>query len=322
MCNNEFICTSNLKSENPLSLNLKKKGFNIGHLNIQGLCGDNLNKFSEVSALLTSKDNEKLHIFGMSETKLKNHKLTSTFKIKGFHTPFRKDNDSNGGGGIIVYVRNNINAKRREDLETNGISCLWLEISPDKGKPFLVGNMYRPPDSKIEYNDRFEEFIDTVLNEEKEFVLMGDINKNLLNSDTDREWGNFTTSLGLTQLVDEPTRVTSDSRTLIDHIYTNNEDNIHSIKVEKLCLSDHYGIFCNRSAHVSFEKNDEHQYITYRSFKTFEESCFLNDLAMVPWEILESFDTIDDIVSVWTSLFTEMHRLKRKGLNININQNG
>ena len=112
--------------------------------------------------------------------------------------------------------------------------------------------------------------------------------------------------MGLTQLVDEPTRVTSDSRTLIDHIYTNNEDNIHSIKVEKLCLSDHYGIFCNRSAHVSFEKNDEHQYITYRSFKTFEESCFLNDLAMVPWEILESFDTIDDIVSVWTSLFTEI----------------
>ena len=191
-------------------------------------------------------------------------------------------------------------------METNGISCLWLEISPDKGKPFLVGNMYRPPDSRIEYNDRFEEFIDTVLNEEKEFILMGDINKNLLNSDTDREWGNFTTSLGLTQLVNEPTRVTSDSRTLIDHIYTNNEDNIQSIKVEKLCLSDHYGIFCNRSAHVSFEKNDEHQYITYRSFKMFDEPRFLNDLAMVPWEIIESFDSIDDIVSVWTSLFTEI----------------
>ena len=27
-----------------------------------------------------------------------------------------------------------INAKRREDLETNDISCLWLEIIPVKGK--------------------------------------------------------------------------------------------------------------------------------------------------------------------------------------------
>ena len=43
--------------------------------------------------------------------------------------PFRKDNDSNGGGGIMVYVKNGINAKRREDLEINDISCIRLEIS-------------------------------------------------------------------------------------------------------------------------------------------------------------------------------------------------
>ena len=43
-----------------------------------------------------------------------------------------------------------------------------LEISPVRDKSFLIGNMYRPPDSKIEYNDRFEDFIDIVLNEEKE----------------------------------------------------------------------------------------------------------------------------------------------------------
>ena len=107
----------------------------------------------------------------MSETKFKAHKPTGTFKIDGFQTPFRKDNDTNGGGGIIMYVRDYVNAKRRGDLESNGISCLWLEISPVRGKSILVGNMYRPPDSKIEYNDRFEDFIDIVLNEEKEFIL-------------------------------------------------------------------------------------------------------------------------------------------------------
>ena len=191
-------------------------------------------------------------------------------------------------------------------METNDISCLWLEILPEKGKSFLVGNMYRPPDSKIEYNDKFEDFIDTVLNEEKDFILLGDINKNLLNDEIEREWGNFITSLGLTQLVSEPTRVTNESSTLIDHIYTNKENNIQHVNVEKLCLSDYYGIFCNRSSHVSSDRNNEHQYITYRSFKNFEENRFLNDLSMVPWEIIECFDTIDDMVSVWTSLFTEV----------------
>ena len=36
-----------------------------------------------------------------------------------------------------------------------------------------VGNIYRPPDSKIEYNDRFEEFIDFVSNQNKELILLG-----------------------------------------------------------------------------------------------------------------------------------------------------
>ena len=35
-----------------------------------------------------------------------------------------------------MYVRDYVNAKRREDLESNGISCLWLEISPVRGKSF------------------------------------------------------------------------------------------------------------------------------------------------------------------------------------------
>ena len=119
-----------------LSLNYMSKGLNFGHLNIQGLCGKNMCKFSEIKAILTSPENSSLHIFGLSETKLKSHKLTSCFNIDGFQEPFRKDNDSNGGGGIVVYVRNGINAKRRLDLETNYISCIWLEITVGKSKPF------------------------------------------------------------------------------------------------------------------------------------------------------------------------------------------
>ena len=56
--------------------------------------------------------------------------------------------------------------------------------------------MYRPPGSKIEFSDRFENFIDYVSNEGKEIILLGDFNKNLLNDHNDAEWENFTTSLG------------------------------------------------------------------------------------------------------------------------------
>ena len=310
----ESSVTIDYDKEHSNTLNLRSKGINIGHLNVQGICGENLSKFSELKILLTAPKNNGLHIFGLSETKLKDHKLTEVFKINGFQTPCRKDNDSNGGGGLLDYVKHGINARRREDLETNNISCMWLEISPANTKSSLVGNIYRPPDSRVEYNDRFEDFIDIVINERKEFILLGDFNKNLRDVDIDREWGNFTTSLGLTQLVTEPTRVTKDSKTLIDHIYTNAEENIQRVIVKRLCLSDHYAIFCNRK-HKSpvtgvmlcyvmlcyvmlCYGNKTHQVITYRSFKHFEESKFLHDLGSVPGEIIENFDTVDDIVSV------------------------
>ena len=72
-----------------------------------------------------------------------------------------------------------------------------------------------------------------MIGEDKEYILMGDFNKKLLNVDTNIEWGNFTTSLGPTRLTDEPTRVTTKSQTLIDHIYTNTEENIQSVAVKK-----------------------------------------------------------------------------------------
>ena len=46
------------------------------------------------------------------------------------------DNLKSDGGGIIVYVRNDIIAKRRINLEINDIDCLWIEISSRKSKLF------------------------------------------------------------------------------------------------------------------------------------------------------------------------------------------
>ena len=87
-----------------------------------------------------------MHILGLSETKLKEHKLTSMFQVEGYQSSFRKDNYSNGSGGrgggrregarVMVYVRNDINAKRREDLEINNISCIWWEIPKIKVNRF------------------------------------------------------------------------------------------------------------------------------------------------------------------------------------------
>ena len=319
--NQSFISNSNFRNteETVVNLGMSRKGINMGFLNVQGLSS----KFSEIDILLTAKDNENVHIFSMCETKLNSSKLTSAFRIPGFHLPFRKDNYTNGGGGILVYVKDHIIAKRREDLELNDIACLWLEISPNKGKSFLLGSLYRNPTERVEWLDRFEQFCESALNEGKEIILFGDFNKDLLNPNANREWLILTESLGLSQLVTQPTRVTNNTSTMIDHIYSTHEENLSKVDVCKIGISDHFAVFCNRKLNSNYKRNS-HKSITYRSFRHFSEADFLNDLYVMPWGNIENYSNIDDALGAWYSLFIEtvnkhapikQHRIKKKIFN-------
>ena len=86
------------------------------------------------------------------------------------------------------------------------------------------------------------------------------------------------------------------------------------MNVERLCLSDHYAVFCNRKTQSKIIKNT-HQTITYRSFKNFEVDRFLKDLNSVPWEIIEQFDEVDDMVSIWSTLPLEVIRSENDSKN-------
>ena len=183
-----------------------------------------------------------------------------------YQTPFRRDHKEKEGGGILVYVKNGVQCKRRPDLENEQLECIWLEVKPIKSKPFLVGQIYRPPSSGITWDEIFEEGIENVLKEEKEMYLIGDINRDLLNCQIKKSWSDYIEPFGLTQLVSEATRVTSVSKTLIDLIYSNCPENVTSIDVPKIGLSDHFPIFFTRKMHVQPPKG-KHNTISYRSFK-------------------------------------------------------
>ena len=79
-----------------LHLGLPNKGLNVGHWNIQGISDKDMCKFYDIKAILTV--NKNVHILGLSETKLKERKVTSMFQVEGCQSPFRKDNYSNGVG--------------------------------------------------------------------------------------------------------------------------------------------------------------------------------------------------------------------------------
>ena len=110
---------------------------------------------------------------------------------------------------------------------------------------------------------------------------------------------------GLTQLVSEATRVTNDSRTLIDHIYSNCPENINSINEPEIGLSDHFPKFFTRKMHVHPPKTN-HYTISHRKFRNFDESKFIEDLQSVPWDTIKLFDDTDDILEAWSDLFLQV----------------
>lgn len=297
-----------------LHLGLAGKGMHIGHLNIQGLSS----KIDELKLMLTSKHNS-VHVLGLSESKLKDYHHDNLFYIDGYQKPIRKDRLT-GGGGIIVYVKEGIVFKRRTDLETDELECVWVEICPKNSRPFLLCFMYRHPNSTVAWNESFENCIDKSMEEEKELYILGDFNRDLLNSNIKRNWVEFITQFGLSQMVTQATRVTPRSSTLIDHIYCNIQENCSNVSVPNLGISDHFPIFFTRKIN-SCKPKSKHYSISYRSFKNFNEENFKNDLRLIPWDIVKMFDDPNDALDTWSRLFLDVvnkhipikqHRVKHK----------
>ena len=90
--------------------------------------------------------------------------------------------------------------------------------------------------------------------------------------------------------------------TLIDHVVTTNCNNITASGELKICLGDHYLVYCARKLRGGVKH--QHKYITSRQLKNFNQEAFLSDLSEVDWEALvANAQDIDDAVRKWTQLF-------------------
>ena len=74
---------------------------------------------------------------------------------------------------------------------------------------------------------------------------MGDFNIDLI-SNTNNKWSHLVQTFEILPLVQEPTRVTETSATLIDHVYSSNPVNISNCFVSKLSIGDHFPVCFSR----------------------------------------------------------------------------
>ena len=98
---------------------------------------------------------------------------------------------SEKGGGIMIYIKQDVQFERRNDIESPDIESIWIDIKLKNSKPLLVCSVYRPPSSKAEWFESFSKQIEKALSITDEIYIMGDINVDFKNNDLQNNLGNM-----------------------------------------------------------------------------------------------------------------------------------
>ena len=154
----------------------------------------------------------------------------------------------------VLYVKDYLYYRRRDDLELRGIENIWIEIVI-KNKRILFGLFYRPPSSDSVYYSTIEDSIhlaiDTGINDN---VVTEDFNYNMLNIQSFRKITSWCEQFSLTQVITDPTNYTETSSSLIDLILVSNKAHIISSGVDDPFLHQDIRFHCPVFGILNFSK--------------------------------------------------------------------
>ena len=153
--------------------------------------------------------------------------------------------------------------------------------------------------------NEYDVFLQKCESENKELIVIGDINCDVMKSppDAHTQQLNFLSSLyQLDQLINKPARETKKSSTLIDLVLTNMKENTSTSGVIHLGMSDHSLVYAVRKFVISKPKPTVRE---VRDFKRFNAECFLWDLAEMPWHVINQYNNPNECWRVWKSFFND-----------------
>lgn len=215
----------------------------IFHLNISSLPFhiEELSSFLQTNKLAPT-------ILGITESRLKKgFPPIVDISIPDYNIEHTTTESSNGGA--LLYIAKNISYKPRQDLllyKSKELESVFIEIitKGQKEKNIIVGCIYKHPHMcGDEFNDtHLKNLLTNLRKENKEIILMGDFNLDLLKYDNCSKISNFLDMMysnSLFPYITGPTRITDHSQTLIDNIFSSFLlDNVDSGNIVTT-ISDH-----------------------------------------------------------------------------------
>ena len=264
--------------------------------------------------LILSLLNYKFDIIGISEHKILKEKSPSNdISIPGYEFIFEPTETSFGGTGF--YLKDNLDYILRKDLQFNSpgnFESMFIEIQFPQKKNLIVGCIYRHPSSSISISNFSNIYLEPILqkisSENKQCVLMGDFNVDLLKLNEHNDSTTFFNNLSshfFTPFILQPTRL--ESKTLIDNIFFNSlEYQSHSGNL-LVQISDHLIQFLILEGFIK-EKALPEINLYKRDLSNFNEREFEEEVLKIDWDIICDLDKNDPDASC-TNFFNNVNYL-------------
>ena len=213
------------------------------------------NKIDEARHFINSHETHKIEILAITESWLGPSVPDTMIGMDNFQTPFRRDRNENGGG-ILVYISQQLSGARKKELENPELELMWVEIQFFTHRPLLLGCCYRPPNSTAAFFSKLEQVLEKVA--EKDILLVGDFNakhKDWFIRDNTNCNGQTLKDLmdrfDMTQLCSEATHLDNNGEpgSLLDLAFTNVPHlfNYQALVSQPISTSDHLPILIKTS---------------------------------------------------------------------------
>ena len=278
----------------------------IFHLNICSLQAyfDKLHDFLQEFSRLPS-------IIFISETRINNNPMINIDMPGYYFVHFPSPTKAEIVG---AYLSTSLKFTLKDNLQLNVMKCedLWFQIQfPGQNNNYTFAVIYRHPRNSL---PTFIEKLDETMNfrnqKGNKVYIFGDINLDLNPQQTSSSISDYLQTLdsnGCTCLITDPTRVTLNSKTIIDHLLTNDCESKVTPGVISYKISDHFPIFCTASnSEFTKSSNPEIDSYTFRNIKTVDGILFRKDLEQSLTPLL--FDLQHSLTTI-TSLNENFNKL-------------
>lgn len=271
-------------------------------------------------------DDFRFDLIGITESWLNPEIPSNVFDLPSYslHRCDRAIELGKKGGGVALFVKSEIKFTRIYLLNVDNRIEYISGIANLRGLKLLVCVAYRSPNvlysalSSLIHALFIDESprVDTV-------ILLGDLNINLLDQKRAdvKYFEKILQSIGLAQIIKEPTRITESTSSLIDVIIVDKTqsfevglvDTSNILNHSGRCITDHKLIFCD----VPFDKpKPKAKFISYRNFRDFDIKKFVNIASAIPWDEVTVHHNVNDITNILTTniihVFDECAPMVRK----------